>query len=334
MMMFAISLAYTHAMQDDEAYKNALPEDKYGNWFVRIPGVAEPLRVPIPFELGYIFKALPEALYNILVPKNYDNAAEGGNTAANAAARAASEQDAAAQAFKAILRNTVPGGSSYFIPQVFKPGIEVASNFSFFTGRDIVSAKEQLLLPQYQYRDQTTELAKLFGGAGISPIKFEALIRGYLGGAGMAVLAALSLPLVREGPEKATKRLSDMPVVGTMFQPNDARWIINNTFDQLREAQQVQASFKDLVNKGERAEAKQLLETRATDYARAELGGYLRQQMGELTQMETAIKASNKSPDEKREILNKIQQYRIRLASMTREASDAAKLQQLATGAT
>ena len=314
MMMFAISLAYTHAMQDDEAYKNALPEDKYGNWFVRIPGVAEPLRVPIPFELGYIFKALPEALYNTIVNKH--------------------GKEEAAEAFKNILRNTVPGGSSYFIPQVFKPGIEVASNFSFFTGRDIVSAKEQLLLPQYQYRDQTTELAKLFGGAGISPIKFEALIRGYLGGAGMAVLGALSLPMVKEGPEKATKRLSDMPVVGTMFQPNDARWIINNTFDQLREAQQVQASFKDLVNKGERAEAKQLLETRATDYARAELGGYLRQQMGELTQMETAIKASNKSPDEKREILNKIQQYRIKLASMIRDASDAAKLQQLATGAT
>jgi hypothetical protein len=310
-MMFAISLAYTHAMQDDEAYKNALPEDKYGNWFVRIPGVAEPLRVPIPFELGYIFKALPEALYNTIVNKH--------------------GKEEAAQAFTAILRNTIPGGSSYFIPQVFKPGIEVASNFSFFTGRDIVSTKEQLLLPEQQYRDNTTELAKLFGGAGISPIKFEALIRGYLGGAGMAVLGALSLPMVREGPEKATKRMSDMPVVGTMFQPNDARWIINNAFDQLREAQQVQASFKDLVNKGERAEAKQLLETRATDYARAELGGYLRQQMGELTQLETAIKASNKSPEEKRKLLDKVQQTRIKLASMVRDASDATKLQAQAT---
>ena len=310
-MMFAVSLAYTHAMQDDEAYKNALPEDKYGNWFVRIPGIAEPLRVPIPFELGYIFKALPEALYNTIVNKH--------------------GKDEAAQAFKAILRNTIPGGSSYFIPQVFKPGIEVASNFSFFTGRDIVSTKEQLLLPEQQYRDNTTELAKLFGGAGISPIKFEALIRGYLGGAGMAVLGALSLPMVREGPEKATKRMSDMPVVGTMFQPNDARWIINNAFDQLREAQQVQASFKDLVNKGERAEAKQLLETRATDYARAELGGYLRQQMGELTQLETAIKASNKSPEEKRKLLDKVQQTRIKLASMVRDASDATKLQAQAT---
>lgn len=306
-MMFAISLAYAHNMQDDEAYKNALPEDKYGNWFVRIPGVAEPLRVPVPFEIGYIFKALPEALYNTIVNKH--------------------GKEEAAEAFKAILRNTIPGGSSYFIPQVFKPGIEVASNFSFFTGRDIVSTKEQLLLPAQQYRDNTTELAKLFGGAGISPIKFEALIRGYLGGAGMAVLGALSLPLVKEGPEKATKRMSDMPVVGTMFQPNDARWIINNAFDQLREAQQVQASFKDLVNKGERAEAKNLLETRATDYARAELGGYLRQQMGELTQLETAIKASNKSPEEKRKLLDQVQQTKIKLASMVRDASDATKLQ-------
>lgn len=321
MLMFAVSLAYTHAMQDDEAYKNALPEDKYGNWFVRIPGVAEPLRVPIPFELGYIFKALPEALYNTIVNKH--------------------GKEDAAQAFKSILRNTIPGGSSMAqiggvpvpvpIPQVFKPAIEVAANFSFFTGRDVVSAKEQLLLPEYQYREQTTELAKLFGGAGVSPIKFEALIRGYLGGAGMAVLGALSLPLVKEGPEKATKRMSDMPVVGTMFQPNDARWIINNAFDQLREAQQVQASFKDLVNKGERAEAKNLLETRATDYARAELGGYLRQQMGELTQLETAIKASNKTSEEKRKLLDQVQQTRIKLAGMVRDASDATKLRAQAT---
>ena len=306
-MMFAISLAYAHNMQDDEAYKNALPEDKYGNWFVRIPGIAEPLRVPVPFEIGYIFKALPEALYNTIVNKH--------------------GKEEAAEAFKTILRNTIPGGSSYGIPQVFKPGLEVASNFSFFTGRDIVSTKEQLLLPEQQYREQTTELAKLFGKAGISPIKFEALIRGYFGGAGMALLGALSLPLVREGPEKATKRMSDMPVIGTMFQPNDARWIINNAFDQLREAQQVQASFKDLINKGERAEAQRLLETRATDYARAELGGYLRQQMGQLTQLETAIKASNKSPEEKRKLLDQVQQTRIRLAGMVRDASDAAKLQ-------
>ena len=81
----------------------------------------------------------------------------------------------------------------------------------------------------------------------------------------------------------------------------------------------------------ERAEAKQLLETRATDYARAELGGYLRQQMGELTQLETAIKASNKSPEEKRKLLDKVQQTRIKLASMVRDASDATKLQAQAT---
>jgi hypothetical protein len=50
-------------MQDDESYENANPEERYGNWFVRIPGLEEPLRIPIPFELGLIGKALPEGIY-------------------------------------------------------------------------------------------------------------------------------------------------------------------------------------------------------------------------------------------------------------------------------
>jgi hypothetical protein len=68
--MFALTMAYAAAMQDDEEYKNAPPDVKYGNWFVRLPFLDEmagekvTLRVPIPFEVGYIFKALPEMLYN------------------------------------------------------------------------------------------------------------------------------------------------------------------------------------------------------------------------------------------------------------------------------
>jgi hypothetical protein len=30
-----------------------------------VPGVDEPVRLPVPFEIGYIFKALPEALLQL-----------------------------------------------------------------------------------------------------------------------------------------------------------------------------------------------------------------------------------------------------------------------------
>lgn len=309
-MLFATSLAYAHAMQDDEAYKNALPADKYGNWFFRIPGVDEPIRIPIPFEIGYIFKALPEALYNtIMTEKGAEQAKE---------------------AFAGILRNTIPGGSSYFIPQVMKPAIEVATNYSFFTERPLLSAKEQALLPEYQYRNSTTELAKLFGGAaGVSPVKLEALISGYFSTMGTALLQLASLPIpAKETPQKAERRLSELPVVGTAFQPNDARWALNSTYDALEDARKVQASYKELINRGEKAEARALLDARANDYAKAEVAGYFRQQMGLLAQFRTAVNASNKTPQEKREMLAKIRQYEIRLANMVRQSSDAVKVRE------
>jgi Large polyvalent protein associated domain 38 len=308
LMLMAISLAYTHAMQDDEAYQNALPDQKYGNWFVRIPGVAEPLRLPVPFEVGYIFKSLPEALYNSLMSKE---GAEG-----------------AQEAMTNILRNVIPGGGSYFIPQAAKPAIESLLNRSFFTGRDIVSTKEQKLLPEAQYRENTTELAKLFGGLGVSPIKFEALVNGYTGTLGMALLGALSLPISAEAsPEKAEKRLSELPVVGAAFQPNDASWIINNTYDSLKEAQQVEQTFKEYLARGEKAKATELINTRANDYATANFGDYYAQTMRKLTQLETAVKASDRSPEEKRALLDKIRQDKIKFAAMVREASERTKPQ-------
>jgi hypothetical protein len=310
-MLMAATLAYAHAMQDDEAYKNALPAEKYGNWFIRLPGVSEPLRIPIPFEIGYIFKALPEAIYNSIVNER------GG--------------EEAKEALLGILRNTIPGGSAYFIPQAMKPAIEVMTNYSMFTERPLLSAKEQALLPEYQYREKTTELAKLFGGAaGVSPIKLEALISGYFSTMGMALLQAASLPIpTKDTPEKATKRLSDMPVVGSAFQPNDARWVINSTYDALDDSRKVQSSFNELVNRGDKAEARALLDARANEYARAELAGYYRQEMGELTKVEGAIRASSKTPDEKRALLDRIQQVKIKLSSMVRDASDAAKLREM-----
>jgi hypothetical protein len=63
-IMAGITLAYAHMMQDDETYENANPEERYGNWFVPTPFGT--LRIPIPFELGLIGKALPEGIYRLM----------------------------------------------------------------------------------------------------------------------------------------------------------------------------------------------------------------------------------------------------------------------------
>jgi hypothetical protein len=304
LMIAAGTLAYAAMMQDDEAYKNATPEQKYGNWFVRIPGVEEAIRLPIPFEIGYIFKALPEALYNSMVNER------GG--------------EEAVKAFRQILLNTIPGGSSYGIPQAMRPAIEAGLGKSFYTGRDIMSPHEQKLLPEAQFRENTSQIAKTVGAAaGVSPIVLEQLVQGYTGSVGLAFLQAVSMPFGKsESPEKAYKRLSEMPVVGTAFQPNDAGGIINMAYDRMNEFSKVKATVDDLLERGEKAKALEIINTKADQYAAGEIAHDFTSTMGELTQYERAIRASNLSSEEKRDRLDQVRKIKIRYADTMRGAVD------------
>ena len=308
-LMMATSLAYAAAMQDDEAYKNATPEQKYGNWFVRIAGLDEPLRIPVPFEVGYIFKALPEALYNTMVNEH--------------------GKEEAVEAFKQIMLQTIPGGSSYGIPQAMKPAIEAGLGKSFYTGRDLMSKREQILLPEAQFREDTSELARSVGrNFGYSPIVFESLIRGYTGTMGMMLVQAVSAPFQSsDSPEKAVKRWSKAPVIGQAFQPNDAGYIINSVYDKMLELKSVKASVDDYIKRGEIAKAKELISERGEEYALASVADTFVKEMQNFTKAETATRASSLSPQEKQAQLEKIRKIKIQYAAMYREAFDKTKRQ-------
>ena len=303
-MMAAATFAYAVMMEDDEAYKNATPDQKYGNWFIRLPGLDEPIKVPVPFEIGYIFKAIPEALYNSMTTEH------GG--------------EEAVKAFKQILLQTVPGGSSYGIPQAAKPLIEVGLGKSFYTGRDILSAREKQLLPEEQYRVNTSDAAKLVGSTlGVSPIKIEALVSGYTGTMGLAFLQAISVGVpVKETPERAVRRLSEYPIVGGAFQPNDAGGIINSVYERMNDVLQVKNTVTKLLEEGKVQEAEALITKRGTDYMQAELANTFKANMNMLTQAERAIAASKMTPEAKREQLDSIRKMKIALANTTREISD------------
>jgi hypothetical protein len=319
LMIAAGTLAYAAYMQDDEAYKNATPEQKYGNWFVRVPGLDEPLRIPIPFEIGYIFKALPEALYNSMMNEH------------------GSEE--AVKAFNQILIQTIPGGSSMPtvefggvkvpvplpIPAAVKPIIETSLGKSFFTQRDILSGHEKTLLPEAQYRENTTEIAKLLGSSvGASPIKIEELVKGYTGTMGLAFLQAVSSPFSSAGsPEKAFKRLSEMPVVGSAFQPNDAGAIINDAYERMNKFAAVGDTINSYVERGEMAKARELMETRSKEYMLSEMASEFTNQMRELSQYERAIRASDLTPQEKRAQLDAVRQVKIRLAETVRQGASS-----------
>ena len=308
LLVAGMTIAYALAMQDDEDYQNATPDQKYNNWFVRIPGVEEAVRIPIPFELGYIFKALPEAIVNAMY------AERGADEAKDAALN--------------ILRNLIPGGSNYMVPAAVKPLIEVGLGKSFFTGRDLETGAEKMQEPWARYRDTTSEIAKGLGAVfNISPIKIEALVSGYTGGMGLALLQAANFVL--PGPEsaKAEKRLSELPVIGSAFQPKDASGIINDTFDRLKEATEAKQTYDKLIERGEYKRADAYLSQNADRMALASLAGQYRQQIGKITEAERQIRGIDMDPKEKREILDAMRQQKILVASSVRAVLGGTALQ-------
>jgi hypothetical protein len=295
-VMAGMTLAYAGMMDDDEAYENATPEQRLSNWFVRVPGIAEPLRVPIPFEIGFMFKAIPEALYHM-----------------------AGDDAKAKQAItglSSLAKNSVPGLSSYYLPQAIKPALEVALNKSIFTGQPIVSDKLSKLTPERQFDEKTTGLAKYLGETvGVSPKQVDYLISGYFATLGISLLRLPDFVLGGTAVPQPTARVSDYPIIGGLFQPKDAGGILQLAFQEAKANEQAMATFKDLA-KTDPAKARAFLTQYAGQIAMSSVSGALRQNIGEINAAEAAVRASpNLSSEQKREYLDRLRQLELQLGS-------------------
>jgi hypothetical protein len=306
MFMALGTIAYAAAMQDDEAYKRAKPEERYGNWFVYIPGFDEPVKAPIPFELGYLFKALPEAIWNMAANDEKASKAVGG--------------------FLKLVAQTNPFG----LPQAVKPVAEVVLGKSFFSG-DIESTREKQVLASERYRDNTTELAKLLGAVtasktikditgkeGVSPIEIDYLIRGYTGGLGIA-LVQLANPLLNTEMSaevaKPSLKLSKTPFIGGLFQPVEGRGTLDEAYSMMEKINQTKATYNRLVEKGERAEARAFAQENADKLALASTSGQVFKFLGDLAAQERRVRADPRlTTEQKDERLAKLDQQKVNYA--------------------
>jgi len=303
-MMVGFTMLYASLMQDDESYQNANDDEKYNNWFMPNPFGDEYIKVPIPFEIGFLFKAVPEALVNTAFG---DEKARDTLTALGKMAY-----------------NSMP----ISMPQGIKPALETAINYSFFTGRPIESERLQRYEPGERYTERTGELAKLVGGAlNISPVKIEYLIRGYTGSLPLAI-GSLANPVLRSGdtgeqPDTRGLVSSETPLIGSFFQPKDAGGLINKAYRDMEEVVQAKETYKKMVSENREREAEDYLEANADIIAMSSLAGKFRQQMGKLTQQERAIRSdSGATGAEKREALDEIRQAKIELAKMFSSARE------------
>jgi len=275
------SMAYALMMQDDEDYKRAKPEDRYGYWWVPTLGLTkEWLRIPIPYEVGFLFKALPEAVVNMAMGDE--------------------KVGPGMQALGRLLSQSQP----LSMPHALKPITEVMLGASFYSG-PIESPHEKEILPQYRYRTNSTELAKMLGGVGgLSPIEIDYLIRGYTGGVGMAVTQMANVFL--RAPEAAnverpTTKLSEVPLFGTLFQTTEGRGALDATYKLIEEIQQTKGAYNKLIQDGQQEEAIKFANENASVLAASSMAGYMKKTLGEMSKQARMIKTSPQMTTEQKD---------------------------------
>lgn len=293
MMLAGATMAYSALMQNNEAYKNATDTDKLNYWFVPLPFMDEPVRVPIPFEAGSVFKAIPEAVYNLM-------------------ATDAKSKDVLPAVGRLAL-NSIPGMTNLFLPQGIKPIVELTTGTSFFTMESIESARQKSELPGFRAGTNTTEFSKALGGAlNVSPIQIDHAVNAYTSGLGIALLSMFN-PLLRDA-SAPDRKASQMAIFGGFFQPTDGVGLINKAYEDIEKIEQVNRTYKNLEDT-DPEKADKFLDKYLDTLDKASAAGKFKKEMGDLNKEERMIRAdTNLSAAQKRAELDEIRQIKIEMA--------------------
>ena len=206
-----LNLIYSAAVGGDDEYEKLPDQEKIRKYIIPGTGVG----IPIRGELAFLFKMLPEGLYNIVTKEGTNN-----------------ELDA--RRIRQAITDTFLGGflSPTLFPQAVKAPIEVMTNYNFFTGDPIVSAYQQKKETNLQVNQGTSYIAKGLGEVGISPLKTDHFIRATTGTVGMAATQLIDgiINQFVDNPTPTTPIDKRAPISAILYSPN-GRGALNMFYD-------------------------------------------------------------------------------------------------------
>jgi hypothetical protein len=293
MLLVGVGVVYAMAMEDDEAFKRAKPKDKYSNFFIPVPGVEEPFKLPIPYEAGWFFSLA---------------------VAAVDAMKAETDGKQQFDALRDMFLMSIPGYSSKFMPQIIKPAFEVYSNKNFYTGSDIESQRMQDKTTAERFNVSTTEVAKSMSKMlpMLSPIQIEHISNGYFGQLPLIIAAAANGLFRKETQGEAPeKRITDMPFIGSSFQKKYGGADADVVYRIAKESKQAKDTYDSMLKQGRAADAKEFLADNRTEIVSAGIANQYRTQMGRLRADEERVTGmAGLSGEEKRKRIDRINDAR------------------------
>jgi hypothetical protein len=293
LLLVATGIVYAMAMEDDEYFRNAKPKDKYSNFFIPIPGVDEPFKLPIPYEAGWFFSLA---------------------VAAVDAMKAETDGKQQFDALREMFLQSIPGYTSRGMPQIVKPAYEVWTNRNFYTGNEIETARMQDKTLQERFSTSTTEAAKSLSKALplLSPVQIEHLANGYFGQLPLIIMGAADGLFRRETKGEAPeKRVTDLPFIGSSFQKKFGGADADVMYRLAKESIQAKGSYDSMLKQGRIEDAREFLADNRIEIASAGLATKYRTEMGRLRADEERITGMEKmSGEEKRVRIDRINQAR------------------------
>jgi hypothetical protein len=292
MTMMGISLMYAAAVSGESDYENQEEETKDNNWIIPIGNGRPPIKIPTPFEVGVLFKTIPERIYRSFFMPDKEN------------------RDTTDDLHKSMKRAIQSTFGINPIPQLAAPLVEARDNYSVFTQRPIVGPNMQNIAPEFQVGPNTSEWAERLGKeAKMSPIMIDHVFRGYFGTIGVYASDLLDAGINAAAPpdssQKPSKRIDQMPIIKRFLADPEARGKITSYFD-LKSAVDTTVRTINLLERDNDPSLPDYFEKNQQIYAARDFMNNLNKRMDELQMQANMIRAAAIPPDEKRDMLSEI----------------------------
>ena len=245
-MLVGLTALYYAMVSDDDQYKEQSEEVRDNN-FIIPTSMGVPVKLPIPFEVGLMFKTLPETFMAM-----YD------------------DQKTGKEAYETIKRGIVSTLEINPISgvQAIGPLVEAGINKNFFTGGSIVPYYMTKLEAGAQSYESTAEYAKGIGEMfNISPLKIQHVMEGYGGSTGIFVLDLIDrflvAPAARDTDMPALKP-HEYPIVKRFFAAEHGTGLKQDAYELYGEISKTIQTINKLKQEGRGEELQTYMQSRST----------------------------------------------------------------------
>ena len=295
-MMVVFSAAYAMIMQDDEDYKKLPDNVKDDNWLLPSPigSAGAFIKIPIPFEVGFLFKTIPEGAVRYMADTSTGKEVLG--------------------SYFRSLRRSLPG-EAVLIPQAFKPALESVFNYSLFTGRAIEGMSDQGL-PVEMRGPNAGEFAKSLSRLGLSeiglsPAKIDHLIQGYFAELGSFSTGMASSAITQAtGKEAPAKNLENQGFFKAFLTDPNTSKAATDFYDLVKNSQEAVNAVNRMKKEGRVEELKDFISDEENIKLMA-VAPSLRRIQDQMAQVRSQINILKRDyegdPEERREKINRLQ---------------------------